>query len=420
MIDLKFLREHPTEVEKNANNKGVKLDVTSLLKLEEEARLLDAEVQKLQHEQNQESKTIPSLHGEEKGEKLQVLKALSEQLRAKQSVVEKKKTLVTQALLKIPNLLRPDVLIGKDDSENKVLRTEGEPPQFSFHPKDYLTLAKQHHLLDLDGPSRSSGTRFGALLNEAAMLEFALVRWVFDTLKPQGFIPVVPPVLIRHSAMQAMGYVEQGGEEEIYHLPHDDLDLVGTSEQSIGPIHQNEILAFENLPLRYAAFSTCFRREAGSYGRDTKGIIRVHQFDKIEMFSFTSADRSDAEHEFFLSLQEEFLKHLKLPYHVLSICSGDTGFPVARKWDLETWIPSENKYRETHSTSTCTDFQARRLNIRCKNPTTKKTEFVHTVNGTAFAIGRILIAIFEHYQQADGSIRIPNVLQPYTGFTEIR
>ena len=248
------------------------------------------------------------------------------------------------------------------------------------------------------------------------MMEFAIVQYVLHTLRKYKFSPVVPPVMISKKSMGAMGYLDRGADE-IYKT-QDDLYLVGTSEQSVGPMHMDEIIDEKDLPLRYIAFSTCFRREAGSYGKDTRGILRVHQFDKLEMFSFTAPEESDKEHKFLLAMEEKLMKGLKLPYQVVNICSGDLGDPAARKWDIETWIPSEGRYRETHSTSTCTDYQARRLNIKMRRKD-GKTELLHTLNGTAFAIGRILIAIIENYQQKDGSIKVPAVLQKYCGFKNI-
>jgi seryl-tRNA synthetase len=252
-----------------------------------------------------------------------------------------------------------------------------------------------------------------------AQLELALINYCFDMLIKEGFIPVFPPVLINRASMGAMGYLEHGGDAEIYNLAKDDLFLVGTSEQAIGPMHSGEIFSEHELPLRYVSFSTCFRREAGASGKDTKGILRVHQFDKIEMFCFTTPETSDKEHDFLLSLEERIVRGLGLPYQVIKMGSGDLGLPAARKYDIETWMPSQNKYRETHSTSTCTDFQARRLNIKYRDNQGKK-EYVHTLNGTAVAIGRMIIAIIENNQQKDGSIKVPDALIKYTGFKEIK
>jgi seryl-tRNA synthetase len=240
-----------------------------------------------------------------------------------------------------------------------------------------------------------------------------------DTVTKKGFIPVIPPVMVKNEMARGTGYFEEGDEKEAYFLPADDMYLVGTSEQSLVSMHSNEVLNAEILPLRYVGFSTCFRREAGSYGKDTKGILRVHQFDKLEMVIFAKQEDSKKEHELLLSIEESLMKALELPYQVIDICTGDLGRPAAKKYDIETWIPLENKYRETHSTSNCTDFQARRLNIKYKDKN-NKMQFAHTLNGTAFAIGRILIAIIENYQQKDGTVKVPKVLQKYCGFKIIK
>ena len=249
-------------------------------------------------------------------------------------------------------------------------------------------------------------------MRDAVDLEFALTRFAFDVLKKEGFIPVVPPVFLKPEAMRGMGYLDYN-EDEMYHLEKDDLYLIGTSEQAIAAMHMNEILEAKKLPLRYAGFSSCFRREAGSYGKDTKGILRVHQFDKIEMFSFFEPENSKKEHEFLLSMEEKLMQALQIPYRVLQMCTGDLGFQAANKYDIEAWLPGQNQYRETHSTSNDTEFQSRRLNIKYKNLKTGKNEFVHTLNGTAFAIGRMIIAIMENYQQKDGVVKIPTVLEGY-------
>ena len=263
-----------------------------------------------------------------------------------------------------------------------------------------------------------SGPRFGYLLREAVLLEFALVRLALDTLLPEGFIPVIPPVLVKDKMMQAMGYLDRDADrEETYFLEKDKLYLVGTSEQSIGPFHAGAVISELDLPKRYVSFSTCFRREAGSYGKDTKGILRVHQFDKVELFSFCHPDRSREEHQFLLSLEERLMQALHLPYRVIEMCTGDLGNVAAAKYDIEAWFPSQGVYRETHSTSNCTDYQARRLNVKYK-PKEGKARFVHTLNGTAFS-QRPILAILENCQTKEGTVKVPKALQPYVGKAEI-
>ena len=303
--------------------------------------------------------------------------------------------------------------MGKDETSNELVRTFGEPTKFEFEPKDHLDLGIDLDIIDMDRAAKVSGARFAYLKGDAVLLEFALVQYALHVTMQEGFVPVLPPHMISTAAMSAMGYLEHGGEEEIYHLKNDDMVLIGTSEQSIGPMLMNELIDTDNIPLRYLGFSPCYRREAGSYGRDTRGIIRVHQFDKVEMFSFTSSEKSDAEHELLLSIQERLMQGLKLPHRVMKLCSGDTGSPSARTYDIETWIPSQKTYRETSSTSNTTDFQTRRLNTRVRLE--NKNELAHALNGTAFAIGRVIVAIMENYQQADGSIVVPDVLRAYVG-----
>jgi seryl-tRNA synthetase len=328
------------------------------------------------------------------------------------------------ALLQIPNLPADDVKSGKDEGDNEVVRKwspspmapedrGGEPAQFDFKPKDHLDIGESLGILDVKHASKVSGSRFAYLKGDAVLLEFALVRFALEKLTQRGFIPIIPPVLIKKEAMQGMGYFEHGGMDDMYILDQDSLVLVGTSEQSIGPMYRDETFNAKDLPLRYAGFSTCFRREAGSYGKDTKGILRVHQFDKVEMFSFTRPEDGDKEHNLLLKIEEELMQALGIPYRVVKMCSGDLGAPAARKFDLEAWMPGQGKYREVTSTSTTTDFQSRRLNIRYKDG--NESKYVHMLNGTAFAIGRTIIAILENYQQKDGTVRVPKVLKDYLG-----
>jgi len=323
-------------------------------------------------------------------------------------------------MLQVPNLPLDEVPVGKNEKENVVLRKIGGKPKFDFKPKDHLELGEKLDLIDVKRAAKIAGAHFGFLKREAVLLEFALINFAFDFLTKKEVIPVIPPIMLKSEMMRGMGYLEQTDMEEAYYLPKDDLFLAGTSEQPIGAMHANETFEEKELPKRYVGFSSCFRREAGSYGKDTRGIFRVHQFDKVEMFSFCLPEKSKEEHEFLLSIEEKLMQKLEIPYRVVQMCTGDLGNPTASKYDIEAWLPGQNRYRETHSTSNCTDFQARRLNIRYRDSKTKKLEFVHTLNGTAFAIGRILIAIIENYQKKDGSIKIPRVFQKYIGKTEIK
>ena len=424
MLDIKLIRENPAKVREGLKNKNAKIDLDEFLRVDAERRELSKKVDDYRAFKNNFSKKIVKATPEEKIKLLSEMKEFdkdNDKLDGKLKEADDK----FQALLKlIPNLPKDDVIIGKDGDDNQVLRKVGKPTAFKFKALDYMELGERLNIIDTARAAKVSGSRFGYIKGDLAMMEFAIVEYVLHTLRKYGFTPIVPPVMISKKSMAAMGYLDRA-EDEIYKV-QDDLYLVGTgdrfqvhgAQQSIGPMYMDETFDEKTLPLRFVGFSTCFRREAGSYGKDTRGILRVHQFDKLEMFSFTKPEESDREHKFLLSMEEKLMKGLKLPYQVLNICTGDLGDPAARKWDIETWVPSEGKYRETHSTSTCTDYQARRLNIRVRRQD-GKTEYLHTLNGTAFAIGRILIAILENFQQKDGSIKVPTVLQKYCGFKKI-
>ena len=403
MIDIKLLRENPEKVKKACTNKQAKVDIDKILELDKEKRRLIQEIEGLKAEQNKLGKG-----GLEKA------RELKEKIKTLEPELEKVEKEFNELFLQIPNLPLDDVPIGKDESENKVIKTVGKAEKFG---KGYLELAEKLDIIDVKRAAKVSGTRFGYLKKAAVLLEFALENLASEILMKEGFIPVDPPMMIRTEMMKGMGYMEKGSEE-IYQLPKDDLVLIGTAEQSIGPMHADEVFNEKDLPKRYIGYSYCFRREAGSYGKDTKGIFRVHQFYKVEMFSFCHPDKSKQEHQFFLKMEEKLMQALKIPYRVVEICTGDLGDPAAAKYDIEAWLPGQNEYRETHSTSNCTDFQARRLNIRYKTKD-NKLNFVHTLNGTAFAIGRTLIAIIENYQQKDGSIEVPKILRKYVGFKKI-
>lgn len=426
MIDIELIRQEPEKVKKGIASKNIDPTIVDkFLRLDEEWRKLRFEVDLLRNKQRKLSEQ----------RSIEEAKKNKEEVKAKEDkllVVEEERNLVWR---QIPNLPLSEVPIGKDEKENIVLREIGEKPKLNFPPKDYLTLAQNLNLIDVKRAAKTSGNRFGFLVGDAALLEFALIdlvlRVVTDrktiykiikknhlTVSDNPFVPVIPPVLINRKSMGGMGYLERG-EEEIYYLPKDDLYLVGTSEQSIGPMHQDEIFEESQLPLRYLGFSTCFRREAGSYGKDTKGIFRVHQFDKLEMFSFALPEKSRSEHRLLLAIEEYLMQILNLPYRVLNICAGDLGDSAAAKFDIEVWLPGQNngqgEYRETHSTSNTTDFQSRRLNIRYREKESKGQKYVHLLNGTAFAIGRTIIAIIENYQTEDGKIIVPRALQKYVG-----
>ncbi len=415
MIDIKFIRENPSKVATAAKNKGVDVNIDHVLHLDNEYRKLSTEVQTLQQERN----TYAQEKNIEKG------KGLKNVLAKKEHDASALRQELKQELYKIPNLAKDDVPPGENETENKVIRTVGEKPTFTFTPKDHLELGEALDIIDVKRAAKVSGTRFAYLKNDAVLLEFALVQFALATLTKEGFIPIVPPVLINKDITEGLGYWQEKGNEEYYYLNDPDekkeMYLVGTAEHAIVPMHRDEVFDTQELPKRYVAFSSAFRREAGSYGKDTRGILRVHQFDKVEMVSFVSEKDDDKEHEYLLSLEEKLFQALGISYQVVQMCTGDLGFPAARKYDVEAWIPSQNKYREVTSVSTVTDFQSRRLNIKYLENLLAGGEkkFVHILNGTAFAIGRTIIAIMENYQQEDGSITVPEVLRTYVGKDKI-
>jgi len=420
MLDIKFIRNNPQLVKKGCGKKQVEVDIDQLLEIDKKKRETLQALEDMRAQKNKASLEIAKT--KEEKEKKRIILKMQELDKNSDRLTNNLKNFETEfkkLMLQIPNLPSEETPIGKDDRDNVVLREMGEKTKFDFKPRDYMEIAKNHGLIDVERAAKTSGSRFGFLKREAAFLEFALINFVFENLNKKGFIPVIPPVMLKPEMAKGTGYFETTAIDEAYYLSKDSLFLIGTSEQSLVAMHANEVLKESDLPRRYMGFSTCFRREAGAYGKDTKGILRVHQFDKIEMFSLTKPEESKKELQFFLEIEETLMQALKIPYRVLQICAGDLGFPAAAKYDIEAWLPSENRYRETHSTSNCTDYQSRRLDIRYKDNKTNKLSLVHTVNGTAFAIGRILIMLIENYQQKDGTINVPDVLQKYLNFTKI-
>lgn len=415
MLDINLIREKPEVVKKACRDKNATVDVDRVLELDKKKRELMTEIEALKSEQNKISRG-----GKDNMVLIEQAKEIKQKIKELEPALEKIDEELRPLLLSLPNIPFEDVPVGKDDSANVVLRKVGFTPKWIFSkPKDYMELGENLDLIDTERAGKVAGSRFGYIKGPLALLEFALINLVLETVKKEKFIAVIPPVMLKNQMARGTGYFEAADEQEAYYLPADDMYLTGTSEQSLIAMHADEVLDEKKLPLRYLGFSTCFRREAGSYGKDTRGILRVHQFDKLEMVIFAKPEQSEKEHKLLLQLEEKLMKALKLPYQVINICTGDLGRPAAAKYDIETWLPSENKYRETHSTSNCTDFQARRLNMRYRDEN-NKMQFVHTLNGTAFAIGRILIMILENYQQKDGSIKVPKVLQKYCGFKIIK
>lgn len=417
MLDINALRKNPEEAKEGLKKKNIDVKlVDKFLRLDEEWRGKTTVIDQLKGEQNALSKELSTSKSEDVVSKAQLLKKRIADISMERNELEKKRD---EILMRLPNIPSADVPVAPDASGNKVLREVGEKPAFDFEPKDYMALAEALGLIDVKKAAEISGSRFGYLFREAALMEFGLLRLAFDTLLGNGFIPVVPPVMIRPNVYEGMGRLATDQKEERYYFEKDDLYLVGSAEHTMGPLHMNEIFEEKDLPRRYVGFSTCFRREAGTYGKDTKGILRVHQFDKVEMFSFAHPEHSEKEHQFLLSMQEQLMQKLELPYRVVEICTGDMGWTDAWQFDVETWMPGQKEYRETHSCSNTTDFQSRGMNIKYRTKE-KKKELIHMLNATAFAIGRTLIAIIENYQTKDGTIRIPKALQDYVGKSEIK
>lgn len=417
MLDIKLIREKPEEIKTAIARKGAEPAlIDELLDLDQRRRELIGKVEAFQTELNTRSNEVSAFHGQQKIDAINEAGEISEKIKQLKPALEKTNVDYRRLMLEIPNPPLPDVIDGASDKDNTVNRKWGEPTEFDFKPLDHVDLGQNLDLIDTARAGKVAGSRFFYLKGSLVLLEQALFRYALDMLVTEGFVPVIPPVLLNRKMMEGAGYIP-GGEDEIFKT-QDDSYLVGTSEQSLAGYHADEILPEQKMPLRYAGVSTCFRREAGSHGKDVRGILRAHQFNKIEMFSFVKPEDSEKEHDYLVSLEEKMVQGLKLPYQVIDICAGDLGAPAVKKFDIDSWMPGENKYRETHSCSNCTDFQARRLNIRYKKKS-GQVEFVHTLNGTAFA-ERTLIAILENYQQKDGSVKVPEVLVKYTGFETIK
>jgi len=419
MLDINYIRENPEKV-KSGFEKRLFKDiglVDEIISLDEGKRNLQKEIENLRSERNKAS----SERNIEEGKRIKL--ALS----VKEPEFERKEKELKEKLLSLPNIPDEDVPAGPEENK-KLIKKIGEPKDFSFTPKDHLDLGIALGIIDCERASKVSGSRFAYLKGDGVLLEFALVNFAMEKILKEGFTPVLPPMLIKKEITEGLGYWAGGGNENYYYvLDYDEKDggkelenplyLVGTGEHSLVPMHKDEILDEKDLPKKYVAFSSCFRREAGTYGKDTKGILRVHQFDKVEMVVFSKPEESENIHKQMLKISEDLVQELKLPFQTVELAAGDIGFPTAKTYDIETWMPGQGKYRETHSISTTTDYQARRLNIKYKTP--EGNRFVHILNGTAIAVGRTIIAIMENYQNEDGSITIPKVLQKWMGKEKI-
>jgi seryl-tRNA synthetase len=417
MIDIKFLRENPDVVRASQKGRGEDVAVVDqVLASDELKRAAITEFEQLRAEQNLLSKSVGAAKGDEKAALLANSKELADKVKAADAKRAEIEAQANALAMSISNILDPDAPIGGEE-DFVVIEHVGTPRDFKsagFEPKDHVELGKLLGAIDTERGAKVSGSRSYYLTGVGALLEFALVNYAITSATKAGFTPVIPPVLVKPAAMEGTGFLGQAAEN-VYHLEKDDYYLVGTSEVPLAAFHMDEILDGVKLPMRYAGYSTCFRREAGSYGKDTRGIIRVHQFDKVEMFSFCKPEDAKEEHKRLLQWEKDFLNSMEIPYRVIDVASGDLGSSANRKFDIEAWIPTQSAYREVTSTSNCTEFQARRLNIRYKD--SDGTKAVATLNGTLVAIPRMIVAILENHQNADGTVNVPAALQPFLGMT---
>ena len=415
MIDPQLLKTNIEAIEENIRKRDLDIDLDKLKLLDESRRALKFESEKLRAEQKKLGKEIASASEKEKVILLEKAEKISDKVKSLSEETQQKDEEFFDAWIKIPNIVSSSSPVGKTDEDNKEIKKVGEPKNIK-NPMTHLEIGENLGLIDVERASKISGSRFSYLFGDLVKIQFNLVSYTLNKLSEKGFNPTIPPVLVRENALFGTGFFPDDSDQ-VYEVQNDDLFLVGTSEVSLAALHTDEIIDIEKLPLRYAGYSTCFRREAGTYGKDTSGIFRVHQFDKVEMFSFCDPEKSNEEHEQILAIEEEILKDLEIPYRVVDVCTGDLGASAAKKYDIEAWIPSQQKYREVTSCSNTTDFQARRLNMRTKNE--NGNTILHTLNGTALAVGRILIALLENNQQSDGSVTFSDDLGKILGVNKL-
>ncbi len=415
MLDLKFIRENPEAVAENCKNRGAEADVDLVVGLAGERSELMQELNELRQGQNEMAKSVGKERDPDKREGL-----IAESRRMKEQIPEMEAQLAAvegrlrEEMLKIPNMTHPDSPIGRDDTENAEIRRSGEPPTFGFEPKDHVELGESLGIIDFEAGTKVAGSKFYFLRGDAVLLELGLVRYALDKLIAHGYEPTITPDLARDEALVGTGFIPRGPETQIYSIEDSDLSLVATAEITLAGSLAGDILDADDLPIRLAGLSHCFRTEAGSHGRASRGLYRVHQFTKVEMFGFTTPEHSEAMHEEMVGIEEEIFQGLGLPYRVVDICTGDLGGAAYRKYDLEAWMPGRNAYGEITSTSNTTDYQARRLAIRYRK-NGGRPQLLHTLNGTAIAVSRALIPLIENYQQEDGSVLVPEALVPYVG-----
>ena len=414
MLDLKLIRSDPERVKAALARRGAAAQVDELLALDARRRQLLPEVENAQAERKTLSKQIGEAKqaGEDAAGPMASVAELKQRIESGKEELEKIEEELGRIVIDLPNLPDPDAPDGMTEEDAVVLREVGARPEFDFEPRDHLEIGTGLGLIDMEAGARLSGSRFAYLKGDLVLLELALVRFAIELVRAEGHEPVVPPVLVREEALEGTGFLP-GDRDQIYEIPKDELFLTGTSEVALAGLHADQILDAAELPLRYCGFSTCFRREAGAAGRDTRGIFRVHQFDKVEMFSFVEPSESGAEHERLLAIEERILGELEIPYRVVNVAAGDLGAPAAKKYDCEAWIPSQERYRELTSCSNTTDYQARRLKCRYRSADSEAPQAVHTLNGTAVAVGRTMIALIENRQDRDGGFTLPKTLHRY-------
>jgi seryl-tRNA synthetase len=420
MLDLKFVRDNPDTVREGLRRRGADpVLVDGVLEADRRRRELVQDVERLRAEQNRVSAEIPRLSGEEKSRRITEMREVSSRLKSLAPDLRGAEEALHEAMLRLPNIPHPSVPAGADPADNIIVRTWGERPRFDFEPRDHVDLGTKLGILDMERGAKVSGSRFFYLRGAGVLLEQALIRFALDTVVAAGFTPVQTPFLVRPEVLMGAYGGAELDTQQVYRIDGEELVLIGTSEQSLAGFYKDETLDEKATPLRFAGISWCFRREAGSYGKDIRGVFRVHQFDKVEMFSYTTPAASWDEHEFLVGIEERILRRLGLHHRVMLLCGGEAATASAKTYDLETWFPGRGGYAETHSCSNCTDFQARRLGIRVR--TGGGTVYAHLLNGTAIATPRMWIAIVENYQQEDESVRIPDALLPYmNGLKEIR
>ena len=415
MLDLKYIRENAEAVQENSRNRGVEADVGLVVELADRRSALIQELNELRQRQNQMARSIGKEQDPESRDRLIAeSRAMKDRIPEKEADLSEVEQRMREELLKIPNMTHPDAPIGKDDSENVEIRRWGEIPEFDFDVRDHVELGESLGVIDFDAGAKVAGSKFYFLRGDAVLLELGLVRYAMDILTQRGYQPAITPDLARDEMLVGTGFIPRGPETQIYSVEDSDLSLIATSEIPLAGSLADEIVDENELPIRLAGLSHCFRTEAGSHGRASRGLYRVHQFTKVEMFAFTTPEQSEELHTEMLDIEERIFQGLGLPYRVVDICTGDLGGAAYRKFDLEAWMPGRNDYGEVTSTSNTTDYQARRLRIRYRRDG-GRPQLLHTLNGTAIAVSRALIALLEHYQQEDGSILLPEVLVPYIG-----